>query len=164
MSSCSTPYNLDGGAAANFGNFTLNGSTTVPVNFVGQQDASISFSLKTVGGTPGAFGPQFNVATTPPYSGNSASISFAGGVNTLTGLTNMTVSMVGAYIVISGSATPANNGVFKIASFVSATSVTVANAAGATDASGAVGWSVSALFYVHSNTGGCNDVMNWRAY
>lgn len=65
-------------------------------------------------------------------------------VVTLTGLANMTASMVGFPIVISGAASPGNNGSFIIESFISASSVTIYNNNGvAPDANnGAVIWTV----------------------
>src|SRR5512135_446659 len=67
-------------------------------------------------------------------AGATASISFLGGVNTISGLNGMTSAMVGQTIQIAGGATPANNGNFVIASVVSSTAVTVTNASGTTDA------------------------------
>ena len=76
-------------------------------------------------------------------SGNTASITAVlSGIVTITGLANMTANSVGHFITISGSATPANNGTFLITTYVSATSVTYANAvAVAPDGNnGAIGW------------------------
>lgn len=64
-------------------------------------------------------------------SGNVASITTVlGGIVTITGLQNMTANSVGNFITISGAATGANNGTFLITAFLSATSVSYANAAG----------------------------------
>ena len=73
--------------------------------------------------------------------GTAASISWSAGVSTLTGLAHQYASLVGSYITISGSTSASNNGTFRIASYVSATSVTVLNPAGVADSSGAVVWS-----------------------
>jgi hypothetical protein len=77
-------------------------------------------------------------------TGSTASIStFANGrVVTLTGLTGMTPLSTNRYLTITGASTAANNGTFKILSFISTTSVTVINTAGvAPDANnGAISW------------------------
>jgi hypothetical protein len=67
-------------------------------------------------------------------AGTAASIAFASGVNTISGLSGMTAAMVGTTITIAGAATPANNGVFTITTVVNSSTVTVNNASGATDA------------------------------
>jgi hypothetical protein len=68
--------------------------------------------------------------------------SVATGIATITGLTGMTADSVGHFLQISGAATVGNNGTFLITSYVSATSVTIANvAAAAPDANdGALAW------------------------
>lgn len=76
-------------------------------------------------------------------TGSAANITtFSSGLVTLTGLTGMTVSSVGRFMTISGAASGGNNGTFLIAAYVSATSVSVANASGvASDAnSGSIVW------------------------
>jgi hypothetical protein len=76
-------------------------------------------------------------------TGATASITtFSGGLVTLTGLTGMTTQSVGQFLTISGAASAGNNGTFLIAAYVSATSVSVANASGvASDAnSGSISW------------------------
>jgi len=76
--------------------------------------------------------------------GTAATISsITGGVVTLTGLAHQVATQVGSYITISGAATAANNGTFKILSYVSATSITIANINGvAGDANnGSIIWS-----------------------
>jgi len=67
-------------------------------------------------------------------AGNAASITFAAGINTITGLSGMTQAMVGQTISLGNAATPANNGTFTIVSVVNSSTVTVTNASGATDA------------------------------
>lgn len=54
-----------------------------------------------------------------------------------------TANLVGALLVITGSATPANNGTFRITSVPSATTLTYVNAAGAADAGAGVAYTVS---------------------
>lgn len=95
-----------------------------------------------------------STAYAAPTSGAAASISAAGGVNTLTGMTAMIPAVVGLLVTVSGSSTPANNGAFPIASELSASSVTYADAGGATDASGAVHWSVAASSVVPPSANG----------
>lgn len=76
-------------------------------------------------------------------TGAAANITtFLGGKVTVTGLTGMTTGSVGNDLVISGAATSANNGTFKITDYVSATSVKVANPLGvASDANnGSINW------------------------
>lgn len=76
-------------------------------------------------------------------SGTSATLTYSAGTITATGLSNLTDACVGQQIVISAATTPANNGTFTIATWVSATSVTYANASGATDAAnGTIDWVV----------------------
>jgi hypothetical protein len=59
--------------------------------------------------------------------GTTATLSsLSSGFATLTGLTGMTSGAVGQYLQITGAAQSANNDTFQIASFISATSVTVA--------------------------------------
>lgn len=71
-------------------------------------------------------------------SGLAASISNAGVV---TGLTGMTAGDVGNKLVLIGAATSGNNGAFTITAFNSATSVTVSGAGGTTDANnGSLQW------------------------
>lgn len=65
-------------------------------------------------------------------TGVAASIgAFGAGVATITGLTGMTANSVGNFLTLSGAATVGNNGTFLIISFISATSVTISNATGA---------------------------------
>ncbi len=76
-------------------------------------------------------------------SGAAATISaVVAGVATLTGLTGMVVGSVGRDITITGAATGANNGTFRIVEYVSATSVKIRNAAAVfPDAnSGSIAW------------------------
>lgn len=77
--------------------------------------------------------------------GTAANITaVAGGLMTLTNLAAMNTYMIGNVLNVSGAATPANNGQFRIAAYVSATSVRVENPYGyAPDANnGAIRWSV----------------------
>lgn len=64
--------------------------------------------------------------------GSAATISaFSGGKTTLTGLTGLVnPTSIGHDLTISGCATSANNGTFKITNYISATSCQIANPAG----------------------------------
>jgi hypothetical protein len=81
-----------------------------------------------------------------PLTGQTGAVAnittFSLGVSTITGLTGMTANSVGNFLTVSGAAAGGNNGTFLIISFVSATSVTISNAAGsAPDANnGAITW------------------------
>lgn len=70
-----------------------------------------------------------------PVTGQSGVVgtitAFAAGVTTMDGLTGMTADSVGRFLTVSGANTPGNNGTFLIITFNSATSVDIANAAGA---------------------------------
>lgn len=61
---------------------------------------------------------------------------------TITGLTGMTANSVGRFLTFTGAASAGNNGTFIIASFISASSVTITNSAGvAGDVNnGAISW------------------------
>jgi len=83
-----------------------------------------------------------STAYSQPDSGSAASITHAGGTNTVTSMASIIAAMVGLQVTIGGSTTPANNGTFPVASYVSGSSLTYADASGANDASGAVTWSV----------------------
>src|SRR4029079_12579332 len=68
-------------------------------------------------------------------TGTGDSFAFAAGIVTLTDAAGtFTAAMVGKQITIEGSTTPANDGTFLVASFVSPTVITFANAAGVTEA------------------------------
>lgn len=86
-------------------------------------------------------------------AGAAASITAAGGGNmTLTGVTGMSTASVGDTIVITGAASPTNNGTFPVVTYVSGTSVIVANpSAVAPDANnGAISWRMKDMkFSVH---------------
>jgi len=59
----------------------------------------------------------------------------------VSGLTGMTTNSVGRFLEISGANTIGNNGTFRILSFINATSVTIENLSGATDANnGSIHW------------------------
>lgn len=78
-------------------------------------------------------------------TGTTASLTAAsGGFVTVTGLTGMSSASVGQMLVVTGAATSANNGTFQIASYISASSVTIANSAGvAPDANNAaIAWTL----------------------
>lgn len=64
-------------------------------------------------------------------AGVGASITtVVGGIVTITGVLNMTQNSVGHFVTISGASSSGNNGTFLIVSYISATSVTYANASG----------------------------------
>lgn len=66
----------------------------------------------------------------------TATVTVAGPIVTVTGLTGMSPFFVGNPLTISGSSVPANNGTFPIASFISSTSVTITNPIASTDTGG----------------------------
>lgn len=79
-----------------------------------------------------------------PSGGAASVVSVLAGTATITGLSGMTMSMVGLSLTLSGAASFFNNGTFLILSFISGTSVVVAApAAVAGDANdGAIAWVV----------------------
>jgi hypothetical protein len=89
-------------------------------------------------------GPDQNVTGLVGVPGGAAAsiTAITGPLVTLTGLTGMSPEMVGRNLTVSGAATPANNGTFVVAAYISATSVQVTNAAGvAPDGNnGAIHW------------------------
>lgn len=85
----------------------------------------------------------FNGPVLSGQSGATASITTsAAGLVTFTGLTGMTAASIGNFLTVSGANSSGNNGSFRIAEYVSATSVRVANAGGtASDTnSGSISW------------------------
>lgn len=87
----------------------------------------------------------FPLIPTAGSSGTAASVSApSGGFVTVTGLTGMSVSSVGKFLVVTGAANAANNGTFQIANYLSATSVAIANPSGiGGDANnGALSWTL----------------------
>jgi hypothetical protein len=72
-------------------------------------------------------------------TGAAAAITVVGSVVTVSGLTGMVSASAGRYLEISGSATPANNGVFLISSVPGATSAVIVNPSAVTDA-GPLNW------------------------
>ena len=108
---------------------------------------------------------KWNGTTGTGNSGAAATISsVSGGVATLTGLTGFASGTAGQrWITITGAATGANNGTFKILSYISATSVTIRNnSAVAGDANnGSISWSEKIpLSDTYANPGG-NSVSGW---
>jgi len=84
--------------------------------------------------------------------GNSANFVFAAGIITFdAGTGTFTPSMVGRQITIVGATTPANDGTFVIASYISPTQITYANALGVTEV-GAGTWVVEGFFVPTSAT------------
>jgi hypothetical protein len=61
---------------------------------------------------------------------------------TITGLSGLTTSNVGEWLVLSGSSHATNNGTFPIVSVLSATSCVIANPSGVTSDSGPLTWAV----------------------
>lgn len=67
-------------------------------------------------------------ARVPGQLGSAASLtSFSSGLVTVTGLTGMTINSDGRFLTIVGAVNAANNGVFEIVAFISATSVQIKN-------------------------------------
>jgi hypothetical protein len=118
-------------------------------------------------GLPGQNRPQTIAAVLSPssctlvtgsaFAGSGASISHAGSTSTLTSMGSISAAI--GSIAVSGAATSANNGTFPLATCTTGyeSSVTVANASGATDAnngkidwqwiaidpnSGSIGWTI----------------------
>jgi len=107
------------GIAGNNGTFYVNANTSASIDIL--TDASGYFPDPNSGALEWE---QYN-------AGIAASITtFVGGIVTITGLQNMTQNSVGHFITISGAASPGNNGTFLITNFISATSVSYANASG----------------------------------
>lgn len=128
------PYN-----AQSVGSFDILNTETAPVvNNIPFGSITQCLSLVIENGQATDIGIKINGGV--QLSGTAASISFATGVNTITGLNGMAQEMVGKSITIAGSATPANNGTFVILGVTSLTTITVINAAGVTDSSGHIVW------------------------
>lgn len=77
------------------------------------------------------------------YGAAASVTAWSNGVSTLAGLAHQVASQVGSYITVSGAASPGNNGTFQILSWISATSITVANIYGVSGDgnNGALVWS-----------------------
>jgi hypothetical protein len=90
-----------------------------------------------------ATGGLVNNSTVSGQTGSAASIGApSNGVSQITGLTGMLATSVGHYLTISGAATSANNGTWRIVSRSSATQVGIYNPAAASDANnGSISWS-----------------------
>lgn len=95
---------------------------------------SIVIPASLIGGTTG-FGSvvgnlvslQYTSLANTNYGAAGTITAVANGQATVGGLANMNTYAVGDPLTISGSANPTNNGTFFITSFISATSVTIAN-------------------------------------
>jgi hypothetical protein len=137
---------LSGMSAASIGSLlSLRGAGIAGNNGVFTISADTSASIVAVTDSSGFFPePNSGALEWENYnSNNQASITTVlGGIVTITGLLNMTQNSVGHFLTISGAATVANNGTFLITAFISATSVSYANASGvAPDANnGAIFW------------------------
>jgi hypothetical protein len=90
-----------------------------------------------------ATGGAVNNTAVSGQNGSAASIGAASsGVSQITGLTGMATTSVGHYLTISGAATAANNGTWRIVSRTSATQVGIYNPAAVSDANNtAIVWS-----------------------
>jgi hypothetical protein len=124
---------------------SLNNGVHLISNFI----SSSSVQISTASGV-GTDANNGSIHWTVSQKGAAASITAASaGLQTITGLTNMSAGSVGNYLVISGAATAANNGSYLITNFISSSSVKIANAAGlATDANnGTIGWRESSLVW-----------------
>jgi len=113
------------------GNTAANGIWTITV--VNSTQFSLNGSTGngayTSGGIIGTDAANGAITWKEQYGGAAASVTTVlNGIATLTGLTGMTTASVGHRITISGAASAGNNGTFIIASFISATSVTIQNA------------------------------------
>lgn len=109
-------------------------------------------------------------------AGAAATLTYSNGVITLTGGAGFSPANVGEeFVVPGGAATPGNNGTFIIASYISSSSITYANPAGATDANnGSIGWYVGANIGVVTHSGPTititqtagllNDLQNWSKF
>lgn len=104
-------------------------------------------------------------------NGGAATISAAGsGSMTLTGLSGMSATSVGDKVTISGAANPGNSGTFPVTSYVSGSSVVVANAGGVfPDAnSGSLIWRVSGMkmsFHLQARlVAGSTQTLNANGY
>jgi len=62
--------------------------------------------------------------------------AFNAGQSTVAGLAGMTANSVGNFLTVSGAVAPGNNGTFLIVAYISASSVVISNAAGASPATG----------------------------
>jgi hypothetical protein len=95
---------------------------------------------------------QFSSLANTNYGTTASLTTVTNGVATLTGLSYMNANMVGGKITLSGCASSANNGTFFIASYVSASSVTITNplAVASDGNNGSISWSQPApiLFVV----------------
>ena len=103
---------------------------------VGFLDRNVNQAVLDVQNRPGqiriVFDPDTFSLPLLSQEGTAATVSaFVAGVATFTGLTGMTADSVNRYLTISGAGTAGNNGTFQIVAFNSATSVDVANPAGA---------------------------------
>jgi hypothetical protein len=94
-----------------------------------------------IGNAAGPYNLQLAVESGAGAGSVSAPVSQ---VQTLTDAgASFTAALVGALVVVSGSATPGNNGTFRITSVPSATTLTYVNAAGAADAGAGFTYSVN---------------------
>lgn len=117
-------------------NFDAVFSDIIDSTNVGFLDSNVNQHALDVQNRPGkvriVFDPDTYALPLLGQTGTAATVSaFGAGVSTLTGLTGMTVDSVGRYLTVSGADTAGNNGTFLIVTHNSATSVDIANPAGA---------------------------------
>ncbi len=124
--------NAESSSLAYIGKATVSGDTLTKVGSI--------FPLPIIGASGSA-------ASISGISGVGASItSFSSPNMTVTGLLNMSPSLVGGSLVITGAATASNNGTFIITSYISSTSVQVKNTSGSSSDTnnGSLTWKVTA--------------------
>lgn len=80
------------------------------------------------------------LSTTTGAAGTLGAVS--GGMQTVTGLTGMSTSSLGQFLVVTGAANSSNNGTFQIAQYISATSVKIANSNAVANDANAVTWTL----------------------
>ena len=129
-------------------NFDGTFSDIIDSTNVGFLDRNVDRAVLDVQSRPGqvriVFDPDTYTLALLGQTGSAATVdAFGAGVSTITGLTGMTAASVGHYLTITGANTAGNNGTFLITVHNSATSVDIANAAGASpDANdGSIVWS-----------------------
>jgi hypothetical protein len=96
------------------------------------------YKANNAGGTPASS------LTSRGLGNGTTGLVFGGGNVTLNSAgTPFTAGDVGKYVIITGASTAANNGVFTIATFNSSSSITFANASGATQNNYAANWYIT---------------------
>lgn len=131
-------------ARRNFRSNIGDGATAAITNLV-LTPTSFVTPVKGVAGSPGV-SFRWRSNTNPVVNGTGDSFAVAGNLVTLTDAAGLfTAAMVGKQITIAGSTSPANDGTFVVASYISATQITFVNTTpGVTEAFPGT-WSVSTL-------------------